>query len=284
MRSTHKRLLFGVLLLALALPLAGQTPNQLRLNGTGSAVGVDLNANGKFDQLIVNFGIDADIAAFYQYSVSLTDRNGKDLGFFTDVVFLSVGSNTVTATFDGVPIGTNGVDGPYFLSNLNMFDFFGIGITLVTPVAFTTQAFKASEFEGFSGVIDTTPPTVVVSATPNVLSPANHKMVEITVNVTATDDIDPSPVVSYSGTVSNQPAGNGENQHGDNEGEHEGGNGNASPDIRYDNGRLFLRAERTGRGDRVYTITYTARDAAGNIGIGTATVTVPKGHGEDHED
>jgi hypothetical protein len=284
MRSTHKRLLFGVLLLALALPLAGQTPG-LRLNGTGSAVGVDTNSNGKFDQLIVNFGVDADMAAFYQYSVNLTDRNGTVLGSVTDVVFLNAGSNTVTATFKGAPIGANGVDGPYFLSSLNMFDFFGIGIKLVTPLAFTTQAFKASEFEGFSGVIDTTPPTVVVRVTPSVLWPPNHKMVEITVNVTATDDIDPSPVVSYSGTVSNQlPSNHGENEDGDNQGEHEGGNGNTSPDIRFVNGRLFLRAERTGRGDRVYTITYTARDASGNIGIGTATVTVPKDHGEDHED
>jgi hypothetical protein len=284
MRSTHKRLLFGVLLLAFALPLAGQTPG-LRLNGTGSAVGIDTNGNGKFHQLIVTFGIDADLGGFYQCSVSLTDRNGTVLGSFNDVVPLSAGSNTVSITFDGVAIGANGVDGPYFLSNLNMSDFFGIGIKLVAPVAFTTQAFKASEFEGFSGVIDTTPPTVVVRATPNVLWPANHKMVEITVDVTATDDIDPSPVVSYSGTVSNQlPSNHGENEDGDNQGDHEGGNGNTSPDIRFVNGRLFLRAERTGRGDRVYTITYTARDASGNIGIGTATVTVPKDHGDDHED
>ncbi|MDQ6800368.1 MAG: hypothetical protein M3041_05970 [Acidobacteriota bacterium] len=280
MKSTHKRLLFGVLLLALALPLAGQTPSRLRLNGTGSAEGVDLNANGKFDQLVVNFGIDADLGAFYQYSVSLTDRNGRNLGSYTDVVFLSAGSNTVTATFDGVPIGANGVDGPYFLSNLNMFDFFGQGISLVAPIAFTTQAFRASAFEGFSGVIDTTPPTVVVRVTPSVLWPPNHKMVEITVHVMATDDIDPNPVVSYSGTVSNQLASNsGENQHGDNQGGYEGGN--TSPDISFQHGKLFLRAERTGRGnqDRVYTITYSARDAAGNIGIGTATVTVPHDHG-----
>lgn len=38
-----------------------------------------------------------------------------------------------------------------------------------------------------------------------------------------------------------------------------------------------LRAERSGKGaGRVYTITYTAVDKAGNIAVGTATVTVPK--------
>src|SRR5258705_542684 len=73
-----------------------------------------------------------------------------------------------------------------------------------------------------------------------------------------------NPTVSLVGITSNQ----GQNALGD---------GNTSTDIVIDNGHIFLRAERTGtsKEDRIYTITYMARDATGNIGTGTATVTVP---------
>lgn len=79
-------------------------------------------------------------------------------------------------------------------------------------------------------------------------------------NVVASDDTDSHPVVTYVGTVCNQAI--------------------ASGDISYSNGRLFVRSERTGRTeDRVYTITYSARDAAGNVSRATATVTVPHDQG-----
>ena len=43
-----------------------------------------------------------------------------------------------------------------------------------------------------------------------------------------------------------------------------------------DDRQFSLRAERSGgEGGRVYTITYRARDAAGNTATATATVTVP---------
>jgi hypothetical protein len=240
--------------------------DRLRLNGTGTAVGLDFDGNGKFDYLKVSVGIDADFAGYYQYSVSLTDRNGKELGFRTSYVFFSAGSNKLELFFAGYPIGQNGVDGPYFLSNLIMSNF--AGSSLVAPDAFTTQAFTASQFEGFRN--DTTPPTVVVTATPNVLWPVDHKMVEIIVNVTATDDQDANPVVSLVGITSNQ----GQNTRGD---------GNTSTDILVQNGRIFLRAERSGPNsqDRVYTITYSARDASGNVGFGTAIVTVPHDQGHN---
>lgn len=235
---------------------------RLRLNGTGSATGLDFDANGRFDSLQVGVGLDADFAGFYGFSVSLADRNGKELGFVSSFAFLNAGSNTLTVFFPGFPIGENGVDGPYFLSNLVMFG----PASLVAPDAFTTQAFTASQFEGFTS--DTTPPTVTVTATPNVLWPVDHKMVEITTTVSAVDDHDASPVVSLVGITSNQ----GQNTRGD---------GNTSTDILVQNGHIFLRAERSGpaKEDRVYTITYMARDASGNIGTGSATVTVPHDQG-----
>jgi hypothetical protein len=264
MRSIHRQLMCALVLLLFALPMAAQTP-QLRLNGANSAEGIDFNSNGKFDDIILNIGLDVDVAGFYIYSVTLVDRNGTELGLYENLVVLNRGSNNLRTFLDATPIGANGVDGPYFVTNLMITDFFGAGISLDAPSVFATQAFHASEFEGFTGTVvtDTTPPTVVVSVTPNVLWPVNHRMVEIVVDVTATDDTDPNPVVTYMGTVCNQAEGK------------------SSPDILFQDGKLFVRAERTGKGneDRVYTITYAATDAAGNIGVGTATVTVTHDQG-----
>ncbi len=46
-----------------------------------------------------------------------------------------------------------------------------------------------------------------------------------------------------------------------------------------DDRELMLRAERGGKGTgRIYTLTYTARDAAGNVGTAQVTVAVPHDH------
>jgi uncharacterized repeat protein (TIGR01451 family) len=57
----------------------------------------------------------------------------------------------MTFTFDGEPIGQNGVDGPYFVRGLILF---GAGDSLVVSDAFTTSALRASQFEGFTGSAD----------------------------------------------------------------------------------------------------------------------------------
>lgn len=232
---------------------------RLRLNGSGNAAGVDFDANGQFDRLNVAVGIANDFAGSYTFSCSLTDSNGTELGFASGSVFLSAGANnTLNLAFAGRPIGLNGVDGPYFISNFIMF---GAGQSLVANTAFTTQAFTASQFEGF--ILDNTPPVLSLSVTPQVLWPANHKLVEITVNASATDNRDPNPAVELASITSNEDS-------------NDLGDGNTETDIVVDNGKIFLRAERSGLGnDRIYTITYSATDAAGNTTTASATVTVP---------
>lgn len=116
-------------------------------------------------------------------------------------------------------------------------------------------------------VVDTMPPSLSVSASPNVLWPPSHQLVPINLSHPATDVCDPHPAVSCT-VSSNQPV-NGQ------------GDGNTSPDIIWNNGKLSLRAERSGTsGDRVYTISCTAKDASGNSKTSTATVTVPHDKGK----
>jgi endonuclease G, mitochondrial len=115
-------------------------------------------------------------------------------------------------------------------------------------------------------VVDTTPPAVselVPSRTR--LWPANHQMIDVTVEYTVTDFGDASPRCSLH-VSSNEPA-NGM------------GDGNTGIDWEIiDAHHLRLRAERAGTGDgRIYTIGASCVDASGNaVESGTASVIVPK--------
>ena len=75
--------------------------------------------------------------------------------------------------------------------------------------------------------------------------------------------MDPAPIVELVSVASS-------------DGENEIGDGNHSPDIDItEDGRIFVRAERAGpKESRIYTITYSARDAAGNTALDEAIVTV----------
>lgn len=118
---------------------------------------------------------------------------------------------------------------------------------------------------------DTTGPTIrSISASPESLWPANHKMVTVMVDVDAVDDCDPTPVSGIIGVVCNE-AVNGP------------GDGNTVADWEYTEGMLTirLRAERSGSGsDRVYTLTICCMDHSGNYATGTVDVIVPHDQGK----
>ncbi len=112
-------------------------------------------------------------------------------------------------------------------------------------------------------VKDNTPPVITnVSATPNVLWPANHKMRNVTINYAAVDNC--SPVTNVLSVTSNEPV-NGT------------GDGDTDPDwIVIDDHHVKLRAERAGNGNgRVYTVTITSTDDCGNVSSTTTTISVP---------
>ena len=103
---------------------------------------------------------------------------------------------------------------------------------------------------------------------PATLWPPNHKLRTVTVSVTASDICDASPVIRLVSIVSNEPD--------------DGlGDGDTSQDVQgallgTDDREFQLRAERSGKGSgRIYTITYSATDASGNVTLRETNVSVP---------
>jgi probable HAF family extracellular repeat protein len=112
---------------------------------------------------------------------------------------------------------------------------------------------------------DVTAPLIAsVTATPDSLWPPKHQMVDVSVNVAASDDSNERPSCQIAGITSSDP-------------DDGTGDGDTPGDIAI-TGTLTakLRAERSGGRERVYQITVQCTDAAGNVGTGVGTVNVPK--------
>jgi hypothetical protein len=138
--------------------------------------------------------------------------------------------------------------------------FFPIGTTTVNATASASPATCSFDVT----VNDVQPPAITgLSVNPSVIDSNNHKMVDVTVSYTSTDNSGNANVCSI--TVTSNEPGNGL------------GDGNTQPDWEIiDAHHIRLRAERAGTGvDRVYTITVTCVDAAGNTTSASTTVTVP---------
>ena len=139
------------------------------------------------------------------------------------------------------------------------------------PVGTTQVLCSASDIRGNTSfgafnvtvVLDNTPPVVTATtASPSSLWPPNHVMVPVTVSVTATDNLDPSPVSTIVSVSSDQPIDGT-------------GDGDLAPDWVV-TGPLTanLRSERSHGNDRTYTITVSTCDFTGNCTTSTAQVKV----------
>jgi len=121
-------------------------------------------------------------------------------------------------------------------------------------------------------VRDTTAPSLTVTLSPNALWPPNHRLVQVTATVVASDSCDPNPAVVLLSITSNEPDdGLGD---GDQPNDIQAVGGGAIP-FGTDVQSFLLRAGRSGMGTgRIYTVTYMARDASGNQSLASAQVSV----------
>ncbi len=138
---------------------------------------------------------------------------------------------------------------------------------------YAPDAYRSSDHDPVIVGLDlceATPPQFdTLTITPDMLWPANHKYVDVTVTAEASDNFDPSPTVTLVSVTSNEPD-NGEDD------------GNTVDDIVIVDDYAFkLRAERSGVGNgRIYTITYEVTDSCGNTATASAIVSVPLSRGK----
>jgi hypothetical protein len=143
---------------------------------------------------------------------------------------------------------------------------FAEGTTAVACTA--TDFYGATDTCAFNvTVIDAEGPTIQnLSATPAVLWPPNHKMVNVVIDYDAIDNCDGAALVSCTLTASSNEPVNGT------------GDGDRAPDWEVlDAHHVRLRAERAGNGDgRVYTVGVACTDGSQNSGPSAVTlVNVP---------
>jgi hypothetical protein len=113
--------------------------------------------------------------------------------------------------------------------------------------------------------MDRTPPAILsLTADVQILSPANHHLIPVTLTAVATDNCDPNPVCGIISVTSSEPV--------------TGPGDNTAPDWNITGGlTVELRAEVTSQDvPRVYTIKVRCTDASGNTSDRCLQVTVPK--------
>jgi hypothetical protein len=140
-------------------------------------------------------------------------------------------------------------------------NLFPVGETLITYVATDVNGNTASVTQTVT-VIDNTPPVISrVAANPSMLWPPNHSMVDVTVDYEAADNC--AVLESWLSVSSNEP-------------------GSSSDWEVVDAHHVRLRAARSGRwGERLYTVTITAKDIHGNLSTQNVTVRVPQSKGRE---
>jgi hypothetical protein len=144
---------------------------------------------------------------------------------------------------------------------------FPLGTTTVNASA-TDAAGNTAHGQFTVTVRDTIAPVIAkLVASPNVIWPPNHRMVTVNVAALVTEAVDPAPVTHIVSVTSNEPP------------DGTGDGGTASDWAILGDVTLSVRAERAGEGTgRVYTVTVESRDASGNVGTKTVTISVPHNH------
>jgi hypothetical protein len=185
----------------------------------------------------------------------------------TSIKFQAAGSESAAGPFNFV--GPDGTPASFFTSSdfsLTQFDGYRhLRYAALLETSDPSQTPVLHDVTTTMGTEDAVAPVISgVSVDKSVLWSPNHTLEDIVVSYQVTDNFDPAPVVRLSVT-SNEPVD-------------DLGSGNTSPDWEVASSTLVrLRAERSGGGTgRVYTITVTATDAAGNSSSTPITVLVPK--------
>ena len=196
-------------------------------------------------------------------------------GTLQDVLELADGTPFYLSSLNGQVIVTRGTTEVFRFASLDATaatfgPYAGTGFVTIIPGVFQTYTLASSYDSGATWT--TAPRTLVVppnqppvcsglTATPNVLGPPNHQLVDVALSGVTDPDGDQVTITITSVTQDEPLNGTGD--------------GDTSPDATVTGATLKLRAERAGAGDgRVYRVIVTATDTKGATCNATANVAV----------
>lgn len=136
------------------------------LTGNYHDYGVDTNTNGRYDQLVIEIGVLLDNDGVIVASGRLVDASDNEIEWGTNTVPLTAGApRVIPLTFNGKLIRTKGVNGPFRLTNLYVYNTGDPGQGASASLAHTTASYPYTAFE-CEGVC--TEPDINVSPAPSV--------------------------------------------------------------------------------------------------------------------
>jgi hypothetical protein len=121
-------------------------PSANTFSGSFADRGVDADGDGRFDQLVVDVGVDVDVEAAYRVFGTLTNGAGTAIEQVQVEQQLAPGLQTVALAFDGAGLFALGHDGPYLLDDLVVEDVATLTGLAVGP-AYTTAAYAHTDFQ-----------------------------------------------------------------------------------------------------------------------------------------
>lgn len=108
--------------------------------------GQDTNGDGLFENLKITVGVDVSKAGNYLIEGNLRDSLGNEIEMNFTQMYLDAGARTVPLIFSGKTIYAHGVDGPFNLTNLLLYNESGI-IKDSKKYAHTTSYYNCADFK-----------------------------------------------------------------------------------------------------------------------------------------
>lgn len=216
------------------------------------------------------------------HTITLSVSDGKQTS--TDTVSITVKDNTLpvpnasdlaiitgecSASITTAPAATDNCSGQITGTTSDPLSYSTQGTFTVTWIYDDGNGNTATQTQTVV-VKDSTPPVIErLSASPNTLWPPNHRMVDVALTATVTDNCATVPICKILSVASNEPV-------------NDLGDGDTAPDWMISGDlSVKLNAERSGKGNgRVYTLTTGCTDASGNSSSKAVTVTVSKDQGK----
>ncbi|MDQ0874542.1 hypothetical protein QFZ77_003201 [Paenibacillus sp. V4I3] len=192
------------------------------------------------------------IAPVTTATLSPAAPNGNNSWYTTDVsVNLSVSANV----YGGAVTTEYQVNDGAWITYTGSIPAFGEG-SYKFGYRSTDQAGNVEQLKTVEFKVDKTQPSLIVQLDKTSIWPAEHKMVTINATLNSSDAVSGVESVVLTSITSNQP---------------DSGQGDIQANFGTAATSFSLRAEKS----RIYTITYTATDKAGNKTVTSVTVTVP---------